>query len=499
MTGWVWDRFAAVAAAQSTQMAIRHGDIIVDFAGLLHSAETFAGTLDIATGDRVVLSAQNSAGFVAAVLAIWRRGAIPAVINADASLAHKAHSVTKTAARLAVTDGPQIPGVENLDLPALSAETSKGPVPPPTPLPEHGCTGASAASIIFTSGSTGPPKGVVQRAETLIDGADRIGTLLGLTSEDTILCPVPFSFDYGWGQLLSLTQCGIPLVLPEPRNGIGICAALETHAPTVLAAVPAVMADLVMGLAPIAQTHKGSLRLITNTGSKIPDNVFDLMAEHFPDAALSLNYGMTETYRTASLPPDMARTQRHSVGFGVPGVRLSIVDAQGAPLPQGEVGEVVHIGAGVFDSYWGEPEKTAAVRFMWTAPGEEEAHPAVQTGDFGYFDAQGRLCLTGRGDRQIKCMGVRLSLDEVEAALGEAPDLKELAVTATPHDMMGMMITAHVVPDIPDHDIKELKRSLNRFSRETLSPFMQPRAWDIRSALPRNVNGKINYLALMND
>ena len=496
MTGWVWDRFAAVAAAQSTQTAIRHGDLSVDFATLFHSAETYAAILDVAPGDRVLLSAQNSVGFVAAVLAIWRCGAIPAVINADASLDHKIHSAIKTAARRVVTDGPQISDVENLGLPELLPAPRVGQARRLAPRPEHGCTGASPASIIFTSGSTGPPKGVVQRAETLADGADRVGFLLGLTSEDAILCPVPFSFDYGWGQLLSLTQCGVPLVLPEPCNGIGICAALEAHSPTVLAAVPAVMADLVMGLAPIAQTRKDSLRLITNTGSKIPDKVFDLMIEQFPDAALSLNYGMTETYRTASLPPEQARTQRNSVGFGMTGVTLVVLDGQGAPLPQGEVGEVIHIGAGVFDSYWGEAEKTAAIRFLWTEA-NGKSRPAVRTGDFGYFDAEGRLCLTGRRDRQIKCMGVRLSLDEVEIALGEAPGIKELAVTAAAHDMLGSIITAHVVPDPTDQDPKTLKRGLNRFVRDKLSPFMQPRAWDIRPALPRNVNGKIDYLALV--
>jgi acyl-coenzyme A synthetase/AMP-(fatty) acid ligase len=250
-----------------------------------------------------------------------------------------------------------------------------------------------------------------------------------------------------------------------------------------------------MGLAPLEQTQKDSLRLITNTVSKIPDKVFDLMQAQFPKAALSLNYGMTETYRTASLPVEMALTHRDSVGFAVPGVELRIVDETGAPAAQGKVGEVIHVGAGIFHSYWDEPEKTAAVRFEYS-DGTGPSRLAVRTGDFGYFDEDGRLCLKGRRDRQIKCMGVRLSLDEVEAVLGTLPVLKEVAVTAQPHDVLGAMITAHVVPVAEDTDAKALKKELNSFARRSLSPFMQPRLWDIRNALPRNTNGKIDYLQL---
>ena len=388
MTGWVWDRFAIMAEVAATKTAIRHGSAAISFADLRSAAEGVASTLPIGSGHRVVVSAHNSIGFVTVILATWRLGGIPAVINADASAEHKAHTVAKTGARLVFTDGQDVSGAENRAVP-------KGLVDDPAmQLPDHGRTGDDPASIIFTSGSTGAPKGVVQLAKTLTSGVDRMSQLFGLTAQDRILCPVPFSFDYGWGQLLSLTLGGIPLVLPEPRNGFGICAALSDHKPTVMASQPAVMADLLMGLSPFSDTPKDSLRLITNTGSKIPSNVFNLMLEHFPNAAISLNYGMTETFRSASLPPSMAKTARHSVGYPVPGVELRIVDENGNDVPQGAVGEVIHIGEGAFEAYWDEPEKTAKTRFVHSNS-SRAAQPAVYTGDFGYFDKEGRLCLEG--------------------------------------------------------------------------------------------------------
>jgi len=498
MSATLWQRFRQVARRQATDPAIRQGGESTDFAGLLARAAGWAAALDIAPGQRVVIAAQNGIGLAAAVPGIWARGAIPVFVPAEAPDSHLRHAVQKTGARALLHDpGRARPEGLAAEVALLQLDAA-APAPAGAALPEGpGQGGEAPGSIVFTSGSTGTPKGVVQAAATLASGVDRVAMALGYRPGDTILCPIPFAFDYGWGQLLSLLLGGYPLVLPEPRGAIGLCAAIERHRPSILAGVPAVFADLLAGLAPIREIDRSSIRLITNTGSRIPDPVRQGLVALFPEAALSLNYGLTETYRSATLPVDLAAHHPASVGHALPGVELSVLRPDGSEAPPGEEGEIIHRGAGVFLGYWDEPERSAQVLRpdpFWTDPARP-APKAVFTGDLGHKDAEGRLYIHGRRDRQMKSMGVRVSPDEIEGLLLAGGLLREAAVVARPHEMLGDLIVA--VVSLPEGgDPAEALKGLKRQARATMSPYMQPRDWILLPALPRNPNGKVDYPAL---
>jgi acyl-CoA synthetase (AMP-forming)/AMP-acid ligase II len=490
---WAWDRLAEVAAASPHRVAVRHGEATIGYGALVAAATGLAGTLDLDPGDRAIVSAPNSIPALVFIAAIWRRGAIPVLVHAEAPPRHLAHAREKTGARLVCAG-------------AGSVAAGQGAVPVPdrwtqggggvTGLPPHGQGGADPASIVFTSGSTGLPKGVTQRAATLIDGALRIRQVMGYDEGDSILCPVPFTFDYGWGQALSMFFTGVPLVLPEPVNGFGLCAALAAHRPTVFAGVPAVFADLLLGLAPLAQTPRDSIRLITNTGSKIPNPVFDALTAAFPGASLSLNYGLTETYRSATLPFDLAHSCRTSVGRALPGADLVILRADGSRADPGEEGEICHFGAGLFDGYWNDPEKTEASRIRLALP-DGRCLVGIRTGDFGHFDEGGLLYLHGRRDRIVKCMGVRISLAEIEDELHDTGLVREAAVTAAEHDVFGSFLTAHVVPHPGAAETeKGFLKTMRAALRDRLSPSMLPRRFLVHTALPRTTSRKVDYVEL---
>jgi acyl-CoA synthetase (AMP-forming)/AMP-acid ligase II len=492
MAATLWHRFLARSAARGPDVAMRHGDRTVTFAGLAGLACGWARLLPVAPGDRVVIAGTNGIDLAAAVPGIWAKGAIPVFVNADAPDSHLLHALQQTAAAALLADpGRALPPLGAAVLPLLPVAPADRPDVPPQDAQAPG-------SVVFTSGSTGLPKGVVQAAGTLAGGVDRVAAVLGYCPDDTILCPIPFAFDYGWGQLLSLLLGGWPLVLPEPRGAMGLCAAIAAHRPTVLAGVPAVFADLLSGLAPIRDTDRSSIRLITNTGSRIPDPVRRALVDAFPDAALSLNYGLTETYRSASLPTEMAASHPTSVGFALPGSAISVIRPDGTEAAEGETGEIVHRGAGVFLGYWGDPDRTAQVRRpdpLWAGPADQ-APPAVFTGDLGHKDAEGRLYILGRRDRQMKSMGVRVSPDEIEGLLLGSGLVREAAVVARPNDAVGDLIVA--VVSLPGGaEATAALKALKRHARTTMSPYMQPRDWIVLEALPRNPNGKVDVPALM--
>ncbi|MBG6211986.1 acyl-coenzyme A synthetase/AMP-(fatty) acid ligase [Labrenzia sp. EL_126] len=486
-----WQRFEHTAQRCGSSPAIVAGRCSIHFERLYQAATGWAAKLDLTTGDRVVVSAANGPEMAAAVAGIWAKGAIPVLVNAEAPLKHIDHAISLTGANALIVDRDR-PRIE-IDMPVFEL----GLLPAPAPLPPLVQQPANLpASIIFTSGSTGLPKGVTQSAATLIDGAARIGAMLGYKSGERILCPVPFSFDYGWGQLLSTLFEGHCLVLPDPPNSFGLCAAIAKHRPTVLAGVPAVFSDLFAGLAPIENTDRSSIRLITNTGSSIPAPIWKRLCDLFPNSDVALCYGLTETYRSSCLPVAEARDHPMSIGYGVPGASLSVIDELGRECAPEEEGEVIHRGAGVFMGYWGDPEKTAQTLRpdpLWLHNKKLQAPLVVYTGDLGRKDANGRLYVHGRRDRQIKSMGVRVSPSEIEALLLECPDVTQAAIVTRPHDALGHMIVAVVVLT---GEKKTALKALKRHARSSMSRYMQPRDWIVLEALPRNANGKIDYPAL---
>jgi acyl-coenzyme A synthetase/AMP-(fatty) acid ligase len=517
MASTLWHRFLQTAQTQGHGMAMVQGSRRTSFAELAamacawgrvlqHPDQNYtAQTYAVQPGDRVVIAAHSSVDMAAAVAGIWACGAIPVVVNTDAPDSHLSHAITQTSAvAVFLEPGRSLPQGCCARLHVLAASDQMGlnlvgthvGLQPDVPPQSEDAPG----SIVFTSGSSGLPKGVVQTARTLARGVDRVAQTLGYVPQDILLCPVPFAFDYGWGQLLSVLLRGMPMVLAQPRTASGLCEAIATHSPTVFVGVPAVFADLLSGLAPIQQVDRSCIRLITNTGSRIPSPIFDKLKEVFPQAAVSLNYGLTETYRSASLPINMASSHPHSVGYALPGAVLTVLRPDGTEADPDEEGEIIHRGEGVFLAYWADPQRTAEVRRpdpLWHATlGEDSLAPmAVFTGDLGHKDAEGRLFVHGRRDRQMKSMGVRVSPDEVEGLLLASGLLREVAVVSRPHDMLGDLIVA-VIAVPQGEDALVILKALKRHARATMSPYMQPRDHLVLPALPRNANGKVDYPAL---
>lgn len=495
MPGLLWRGFEAVAARRGAAPALLQGDRRVSFAELRLWAAGYAAALaadGLAPGARCLIWAGNSPELAAAILAVWLLGAVAVLVNDEAPVAHLRHAAETTRPWLALVEAARCEAAAAaLDIPVRQLHAAKlgGDVIP------AGGHDLEPASVFFTSGSTGRPKGVTQTHATLAAGCGGVAQHLGLREEDRILCPVPWAFDYGYGQLLSTALLGVTQVLPTARNPISVCEAIEQHRPTVFAGLPSIFALLLRGVSPLRQTDLSSLRLVTNTGGAIAPAIFAEVLKHFGHCDISLNYGMTETYRTAGLPPALARERPESVGFAYPGVAISVLRESGEEAEPGEVGEIVHRGVGAFLGYWDAAEATAQVRRpdpVWPYAGVQ-APMAVFTGDLGWRDKDGLLMIKGRRDRLIKCMGVRVSPDEVEQSIRASGLISDVAVVGVPHELMGELVAAVVTPR---PGAPEPVAALKQFVRQQLSQPMQPRLWRVLEAFPLTPNGKTDFSAL---
>jgi long-chain acyl-CoA synthetase len=492
----LWDLFVATVRVHAKRPAIVQGEVSVTFGEWLGRALEYRNWLCGAGGrphDRVILWMDPSTEMAAALFGVWGAGGIPVLVDSMSPSSHLAHAIDVCAPRVLV-HSPELP------LPAEASavrtvSSSEIRAAPDLMPPRSATWRTEPASIVFTSGSTGRPKGVTQSHENLIRGCRTVGTYLGLRPDDRLICPVRWSFDYGYGQLLTTALLGVSHILPVTPEPIAVCEAVARHRPTLFPGTPQWFTYLLMGLSPFRNTDISSLRIVANTGGTIPTPVREEMAQIFAHCDIFLNYGLTESYRTTFLPPREMRRRPTSIGKGMPGVDVQVIGTDGKRAAPGEEGEIIHRGDCVFLGYWGDPEATQmALRPDPLAPpGSPEVRRTLFTGDLGHMDENGFLYFHGRKDQQLKSMGVRVSPGEIEDVLYQSGLVREVAVFGLPHDLIGDEICAVFVPAV---GAIEPVKQLRRHAAQRMSPYMLPRRYVTTDRLPRTHSGKIDYTAL---
>ncbi|MDX2235610.1 MAG: AMP-binding protein, partial [Hyphomonadaceae bacterium] len=193
-------------------------------------------------------------------------------------------------------------------------------------------------------------------------------------------------------------------------------------------------------------------------------------------------YGMTETVGAGTyLPPeahDPAKGKLRSCGIPWPGVEVKVVDAEGAEMPVGAVGEIVIRAPIVMKGYFNKPDGTAeAIRNGW-----------MHTGDAAYKDADGYFFIYDRVKDMIVTGGENVYPAEVENAVFGHPAVADVAVIGVPDDKWGEAVKAVVVLK-PGESADEA--AIIAWARERVAGYKAPKSVDFVSAIPRNPTGKV--------
>lgn len=500
----ILSRFEGIARQSPDNAALIDQSGTCSFRELAMQAQccaSFLLSIGVSRGDRCVVSEENSVNTAIVILGLWYCGGIPVLLHSQSTQAHTIYAITKSDAKLLVTSADSKVGINTPAVHCFSAKSlvnvSKGQHTASKVTSRPTESASMIASIVFTSGSSGGPKGVAQTHQSLISGCTSVFQCLQYRLDDSILCPVPWSFDYGFGQLLTTLLTGITQIIPESNTPFAICESLEKHKPSIFVGVPSLFAGLCQGLSPIGSTNTSSVRLITSTGSKLHSSTIEALIESFPDSLVSLNYGLTETYRSTSLPVNAFKSHSTSVGLAIPGVNITVIRPDNSVAAQGEIGEIVHSGSGVFSGYWGDQERTNSTRRndpLWYFSAIQ-APPAVFTGDLGWKDENGFLYIKGRKDRQIKTMGILVNPDEIETILLDQEQFQEVAIISRPHEILGELIIAVYV--LKPH-LGLSQKEMKVFCRQNMTPYMMPREFQLIESMPRTSTGKIDYFKLRN-
>ena len=155
---------------------------------------------------------------------------------------------------------------------------------------------------------------------------------------------------------------------------------------------------------------------------------------------------------------------------------MRLVDEEGAPVEDGDPGEIVIRGANLFSGYWPDGE------------GGPDAEGWFATGDVAYLDDDGDLVLVDRRKELVIVNGFNVYPREVEDALIGHPDIDEVAVIGVPHPQTGEAVKAYVVPRA-GADLHE--DVVTAYAATRLARFKCPTIVTFVEHLPHSATGKV--------
>lgn len=430
---------------------------------------------------RVGLLSRNSFFWVAGYLAILRAGhiAVPfaTVLTADdvqrkASFVDCDAFVVDTGLRRAfqsVVDG----ATHVVDESALLAADSGGDAAAAPVDPDDD------AVLMFTSGTTSAPRAVRVSHRNIAANTASIVDYLGLTSADRVLVVLPLSYCYGASLLHTHLSAGGSVAICDtfafPET---VIEQIRRDRCTGIAGVPSTY-QLLLRASSFATTPLPTLRLLQQAGGRLPPSQIDRVTAAQPQARLFVMYGATEaTARLSYLPPDIAAERRGSIGRGIPGVTLTVVDPDGRPVPPGTVGEIFARGDNITKGYWKDPEGTAA-KFV---------DGGLRTGDLARADDDGFLYIVDRQSDFIKSWGIRVSSHEIEDAVVALDGVTAAAAVGRPDEDAGESIVLFYA-SAPDTGITP--EQVLSHCRTHLAKHLVPHEVRLLPELPLNQNGKI--------
>jgi amino acid adenylation domain-containing protein len=478
----------ATAQSSGDRNAVVERGGSMDYRGLRDRAASIGlhlQGLGIRPDDRVAIFLERGAEAAAAFFGVAAAGAIAVIINETLRPRQIEHILGHSGARAVLTSADLL-ARQPRALQSNATLVLAQDIPDQEGLAPLGRIGSDVAQIIYTSGSTGQPKGVTLSHSNLWAGAQAVTAYLHLSRDDRIASLLPFSFDYGFNQLLCAVGSSAALIVERSPVPQQIVRALRSLGVTVLAGVPPLWLQLLATDTFRAEPISG-LRAMTNSGGRLPVEAVRALRLSQPQAELFLMYGLTEAFRSTYLPPGEVDHHPGAIGQAIPGAEILVVREDLTACGPSEVGELVHRGPTVALGYWDDPVATARVfrPHPLRPAGAPDSERVVFSGDLVRRGEDGWLYYVARRDCMIKTLGYRVSPDEVAEALYASGQVQEAIVGAEPDPERGERIIAYVV--LVDGGSVEL---LNAFCHAELPRYMQPSHIEVRPGLPRTSSGK---------
>ncbi len=344
--------------------------------------------------------------------------------------------------------------------------------------------GSDLAYVIYTSGSTGFPKGVMIEQRSVVNRMLDVNQRAAIGPGDRCLALTALHHDLSVYDIFGVLAAGGTIVVPDAaklREPAHWAALMRREGVTVWNSVPAFLEMLVEHLehAPTDELPR-ALRFVILAGDWIPVSLPDRLRRLLGPVETIASGGPTETtiwdiwYPVGDVDPSW-----RSIPYGRPlsNARYHVLDAALQPCPVWVPGQLCIAGAGLARGYWRDEERTRAAFIIHPQTGER----LYRSGDLGRYLPDGTIEFLGRADNQVKIGGVRIELEEIEAALAQHPAVQACAVVVRGEAPGERRLAAFVVPasQLPTHDAPGEQPSLaTTTSSPPASPPAAPQGFD---------------------
>ena len=348
------------------------------------------------------------------------------------------------------------------------------------------------AYIIFTSGTTGIPKGVMVSVASARHYSASIANTLELRANDRALETCELGFDFSVHNMYATWEAGASLYILPATQVMNAVKFARANSLTVWNSVPSLVGMLAQ-LKTLAPGSLPSLRLTVFGGEQLPASTVEIWHNAAPSSAIVNLYGPTEAtvFCMIQREPFVVTEGRGVVAIGqvLPGCAAAVVDEKGQALPDGQLGELAIGGVQLALGYLDASELTAQ-RFPQLG-----GKRWYRTGDLAVCDADGVFHCLGRIDNQVKIMGYRVELEEIEAHLRSASGVDLVAAVAWP-----------VVDGIAKGSVGfvgfSTTQSVDQAAvitrmRRSLPAYMVPNRIVGLESMPLNTSGKVDRSALL--
>lgn len=344
--------------------------------------------------------------------------------------------------------------------------------------------------IIYTSGSTGNPKGVMTSHLSLMTYINAYCDVMHIEESDVLGNQSPLDYIAAIRDIYLPLKTGCSTAIIPKEYFMEPNALFDYMNDKKVSSVGwSVSAFTILtSLGAFEEVGLKSLRKICFSGSVMPCRVLRKWQENLPEAHFVNQYGPTEATASCtyySVDHLVEEDEVLPIGKAYDNYRVFLIDEHGNEPAVGEQGEICVCGPILALGYYNDPERTAAA---FTLNLLNKAYPErmYRTGDYGRLDEDGILHFCGRMDRQIKHMGHRVELDEVEHAANVVEGVAESCVIYNKaKEVLILFYTG-------DCD----RRSLALALRDELPGFMVPRKIKKLEQLPKLPNGKYDMKKL---
>ena len=348
------------------------------------------------------------------------------------------------------------------------------------------------ALLQYSGGTTGVPKGAMLSHQNLTANARQVDAIDPFRGRDVIMGVLPLFHVFANTCVLNRTvrKGGCLSMLPRWDAG----QALKTTERVKATAFPGVptMYQALLDHPRLAKTDFSSLQVCISGGAPLQGPLHERF-ETATRARLVEGYGLTESSGVVSTNPYQAENKVGTIGQQLPETKIRLLDKDD-PLkdaPAGEPGELAIQGPQIMQGYWNRPE-AAANAFI-----EREDGRWLRTGDVAMLDADGYISIVDRIKDMITVGGFKVFPSQVEEVLLRHPSVKEALVIGVPDEYHGELPAAFVslVADAPQPD----NATLLKWANAHLGKHERLKSVEIRPALPKTVNGKLDRKALRSE